>query len=385
MHVQCLLKAREWEFTNNRTLVRDHDGRLLCGLIGGLVRVDLTGLGSFAAPICKLADIDWAGVTPERIGESIRLRPGRWSFHLRAYTAWFVEAAKVRYQFKLIGFDDVWSRPQASPEVTFTSLPPGDYRLMCRASAPLTGAGPEAELLRLQVRRPLWAMGWTAVLVALESRYDQLVRSRSRNESQLERTLALEQAVADRTQSLFSANRDLEALRDAYKRLSEVDELTQLGNRRNFEKEIARALALTIRLRLPLSLLFVDIDHFKGVNDRHGHQVGDEYLKAVGGVLAAAIRLGEDVATRFGGEEFAILLVNTGINAALKIAERMRAGVESLAMRNDGAPSGILTISIGVSTISLGESFDQKDFIARADNALYAAKKSGRNRVCAES
>ena len=147
----------------------------------------------------------------------------------------------------------------------------------------------------------------------------------------------------------------------------------------------ARALALTIRLRLPLSLLFVDIDHFKGVNDRHGHQVGDEYLKAVGGVLAGAIRLGEDVATRFGGEEFAILLVNTEINAALKIAERMRAGVESLAMRNDGAPSGILTISIGVSTISLDESFDQKDFIARADNALYAAKKSGRNRVCAES
>ena len=382
-HIQSLFRSRDWEFTNNRTLICDRYGQLLCGLNGGLVRVDLEKLGSFAPPACRLADIVWHGIEPAGDGGIIRLRPGRWSFQLRAFSAWFVESSKVRYQFKLVGFDDAWSRLLETAEISFNSLPPAQYRLLCRAYSPLAGMGPEAELLRLEVRRPLWAMGWATALTAIESLYDRQIRSRARNETLFSQNRALEHAVAERTRALVIANQELESVRDAYKQLSEVDELTQLGNRRSFDKELVRALTLTSRLQLPLTLLMVDIDHFKRINDSHGHQVGDDYLRAVGQVLAATIRVGEDVTTRYGGEEFAVVLVNTDIAGGMQTAERIRAAVEALALPNSGAPGGKMTLSIGVATVTPGELVPKDDLIGRADRALYHAKNSGRNRVSA--
>lgn len=382
-HIQSLFRSRDWEFTNNRTLVCDRHGHLLCGLNGGLVRVNLEKLGTFAPPECRLANIIWHGIEPAVDGGIVRLRPGRWSFQLRAFAAWFVESSKVRYQFKLVGFDDTWSRMLETAEISFNSLPPGQYRLLCRAYSPLAGMGPEAELLQLEVRRPYWAMGWATALTAIESLYDRQIRSRARNERLLSQNRSLEQAVAERTRALVIANQELESVRDAYKQLSEVDELTRLGNRRSFEKELSRALTLTTRLQLPLSLLMVDIDHFKLVNDRHGHQVGDDYLRAVGQVLAATIRVGEDVATRYGGEEFAVVLVNTDTAGGIQTAERIRAAVDALALLNSGAPGGKVTLSIGVATVTPGEVVTKESLIGGADRALYQAKNSGRNRVSA--
>ena len=380
-HVQSLFKLPDWEFTNNRTLVRDREGRFLCGLNGGLVRLDLAQLQTYAPPECRLTDVVWHHVEPEYVDNVARLRPGRWSFRLRVFSAWFVESERVRYQFKLVGFDDAWSLPQDRPEVTFTSLPPGAYRLLCRACSPLTGHGPGAEMLRMEVKRPLWAMGWSAVLATFESYYDQLVRSRTRNETLLEENRALEIFNDASTQSLRLANRQLEASRDAYILLAEVDELTQLGNRRNFEKELGRAMALTRRLKVPLALLMIDIDDFKMVNDRHGHQTGDDYLRAVGKVLAAATRLGEDVATRFGGEEFAILLLNTDTDGAIANGERIRSNVAALALPNAGSPNGILTVSIGVAALQPDTPMTREELVTRADRALYRAKNNGRNCV----
>lgn len=106
------------------------------------------------------------------------------------------------------------------------------------------------------------------------------------------------------------------------------------------------------------------------MNDRHGHQTGDEYLRSVGGMLASAIRDGEDVATRFGGEEFAILLTNTGMEDALLTAERIRAAVAARRLRNDGAPGGFVTVSIGVAVMEPGCPASQDELVARADRAL---------------
>lgn len=380
-HVQSLFKLPDWEFTNNRTLVRDRQGRFLCGLSGGLARVDLAQLQTFAPPQCKLTDVIWTHVEPEYEGKTVHLRPGRWSFRVRAFSAWLVESDKVRYQFKLVGFDDTWSQTQDRPEVTFTSLPPGEYRLFCKAYSPLTGFGPTAELLHLQVRRPLWAMGWSALLATFESYYDDLVRARKRNESLLEENRALELYLDASTKSLRIANQELESSRDAYKTLAEIDELTRLGNRRNFEKELDRMIALSKRLNVPFALLMVDIDHFKMVNDRCGHKVGDDYLRAVGKVLASRIRMGEDCAARIGGEEFAILLLNTDTEGALMSAERIRACVEALALRNEDAPRKLLTLSIGIAALEPRTPMSRDELVTRADRALYRAKNNGRNSI----
>jgi diguanylate cyclase (GGDEF)-like protein len=380
-HVRSLMRLRDWEFTNNRTLLRDPAGAWLCGLSGGLVRVDLRRLQSYPAPEVHRLDVAWNGTEPETLGGELQVRPGRWTFHLRAYCAWFVDSTQVQVQFQLVGFDADWQAWQDSPEIAYNSLPPGHYRLVARARSPLTGNGPTVELLRLHVRRPLWAMGWSAALAAVDTVYDQLVRSRHRNRDLLQTNLRLEQEVADRTERLRASNQQLLALRDAYQRLSEVDALTGVGNRRSFDKELARCLALARRTHSTLALLMVDVDHFKAVNDRHGHQAGDDYLRAVGGVLARTVRSGEDVASRYGGEEFALLLQSTDADGARVLAERVRQSVEVLRLPNDGAPGGSVTVSIGVAVTDLAGTVAESELVARADRALYRAKREGRNRV----
>lgn len=383
-HIRSLLRARNWEFTNNRSLLHRESGTLLCGLNSGLVEVNLDKLRDFLTPPrCQLAEVSWRGIEPEAGPQGYRLRPGRWTLTARAFSAWFVEINALKFQFQLIGFDDHWTEPDARPEITYTSLPIGQYRLLVRASSPLVGVGPETELLQIEVTRPWWAMGWTAALASFDAMYTRLVRSRMRNRQLLERNVELEHAVAERTESLAHANRELQSMRDSYKALSEVDELTQLGNRRSFDKEMQRALALTRRLQMPLALLIADADHFKAVNDRLGHPVGDDYLRAMGKVLRESVRLGEDVATRFGGEEFALLLVNTDLAGALAKAERIREQIAELGLPNVGAPEGKFTVSIGVAVVLPNQTMAPPALIAAADKALYEAKRSGRNRVAA--
>jgi len=379
--VRSLLRLRDWEFTNSRTLVRDRTGAWLCGVSGGLVRVDLRRLQSYAPPECRLLDVTWSGAQPEVQGGELQVRPGRWSFHLRAYCAWFVDCTQVQVQFQLVGFDVDWQAWHDSPETAYNSLPPGHYRLVARARSPLTGNGPAVELLRLHVRQPLWAMGWSTALAAAETAYDTLVRSRQRNRELLQTNRRLEQEIADRTERLRASNQQLLALRDAYRQLSEVDALTGVGNRRAFDKELTRCLALARRTRSPLALLMVDVDHFKAVNDRHGHQTGDDYLRAIGAILARSVRQGEDVATRFGGEEFALLLQSTDADGAQALAERMRTAVEALQLRNEGATGGWVTVSIGVAVADAAGTHSEAELVARADQALYRAKREGRNRV----
>ena len=383
--VRSLFPRRDWEFTNSRALVRDPRGRFLCGVNGGLLRVDLSLLRPFLnPPVCRLVDLVWHGVEPERDGNALVVRAGRWSVRARAFAAWFVDHTQLTYQFQLIGFDTEWSAERDRPETTYTSLPPGTYRLLVRASSPLTGFGPPVELAAITVRRPWWTMGWVAALSVADSTYDRVVRAKARNDVLIEANRALEDAVEQRTSSLRAAKKELETLRDAYKQLSEIDELTGLGNRRKFDLELGRGLALANRLNLALSLMMLDIDYFKAVNDRQGHQVGDEYLAAIGRVLAAAVRKGEDVATRFGGEEFALLLSNTGTAGAQILAERIRADIEALRLPNSGSPNEIVTVSIGIATLDPGAAPGADTLVGRADRALYRAKQAGRNRVIAE-
>ncbi|HYH20749.1 MAG TPA: sensor domain-containing diguanylate cyclase [Azospirillum sp.] len=160
--------------------------------------------------------------------------------------------------------------------------------------------------------------------------------------------------------------------------LATTDPLTGLANRNRFftvaEVEMRRA----ERVARPVSVLMIDLDHFKRVNDTHGHEVGDAVLKAFARLSRAALRP-QDLVARFGGEEFAVLLPETDRNGALAIAERLRAEAEGL--RGDGVPPEVgVTVSIGVSEIDKAERTPDLA-LSRADRALYAAKRAGRNRV----
>ncbi len=163
--------------------------------------------------------------------------------------------------------------------------------------------------------------------------------------------------------------------------LSTIDDLTRVGNRRYFDHQWPREVARAVRFSRPLSLLMCDIDHFKAINDRHGHQRGDEVLREFGDRLTRGLRLGEDWVARIGGEEFAIVLPETGRFQARAIAERLRGNIAASEFGDEGVP---VTASLGFCTweATCARGPDLKDnMVLLADGALYESKRSGRNRV----
>lgn len=174
---------------------------------------------------------------------------------------------------------------------------------------------------------------------------------------------------------------DQKRAEQALKALASSDGLTGLANRRSFDQALAIEWARAQRTRSPLSLLLVDVDHFKLYNDLHGHQKGDDCLRGVGVAMAAGLRPA-DVAARYGGEEFAVLMPDSAHGIALDAAERLREAICGLRLAHGAASAGShVTLSIGVATEVPAEDMSSELLVARADQALYAAKHSGRDRV----
>ena len=177
-----------------------------------------------------------------------------------------------------------------------------------------------------------------------------------------------------------------DALAAAYKRIegqAVTDSLTGLANRRRFDDALESEFRRASRDHLPLSLLVFDLDHFKALNDNHGHPVGDEVLQRVAGVVSGFAQRAGDLIARIGGEEFALLLPTTPLAAAAAIADKLKAQVAACAMPA-GVPS--VTVSVGVCTLDEhGPGITPAVLMRSADEALYAAKRSGRNRVALTS
>ncbi|ANI21639.2 hypothetical protein AB870_14750 [Pandoraea faecigallinarum] len=165
-------------------------------------------------------------------------------------------------------------------------------------------------------------------------------------------------------------------------RLASTDPLTGLANRRTLDEAYDREWRRSIRERVPLSLLFIDVDHFKTFNDRYGHPAGDDALVAVSHAIGESIRRPGDFAGRYGGEEFMVVLPNTESRGARDVAERVRTAVSSAAIVHEGTPHGHITVSIGVASTGGLPAGKPEVLLQAADEALYAAKSGGRNRVC---
>jgi len=179
--------------------------------------------------------------------------------------------------------------------------------------------------------------------------------------------------------------RTLEALNSELQQLSNVDKLTGLPNRRAFEERFENLWAEGERLRTCLSAIIFDVDHFKRLNDRHGHLYGDEVLQHIAGLLVQGLQGHGDFTARFGGEEFVVLLPDTELEKALLLAERVRSLVEVSGKSVTGEPFGntVLwaTVSCGVAMCVPGVGMYRDDLLEAADRALYDAKARGRNRV----
>jgi diguanylate cyclase (GGDEF)-like protein len=184
---------------------------------------------------------------------------------------------------------------------------------------------------------------------------------------------ALEKRVAARTEALAQANRQLEVL-------SSTDALTGLANRRHFATAMEQEWRRSLRSGRPLSVVMVDVDHFKRYNDTFGHPQGDECLRQVAGALRTDVRAA-DVVCRYGGEEFATILPETDRAGALAFAERARHSVLALNLAHPAGATGLVTVSVGLASTVPSPVDTCVALVERADRALYEAKKAGRNRV----
>lgn len=210
----------------------------------------------------------------------------------------------------------------------------------------------------------------------LEERKARIAQTKTL-EIQREANLLLEDRVRERT-------RDLEHLNEQLLELSATDALTELKNRGHFDRVFQSAVVHAYRYQEPLSLLMLDIDHFKQFNDNYGHLVGDDCLKMVAQCVRQLVTRPQDLAARYGGEEFVVLLPSTPRKGALDVAERIRVAVEKMAFPLSGQTLH-LTISIGVCTVTPDKADATAEIFGRADNALYQAKANGRNCVVAWS
>jgi len=174
----------------------------------------------------------------------------------------------------------------------------------------------------------------------------------------------------------------LEEANAKLERLSFLDGLTNIANRRRFDEFLHIEWRRAAREAAPLSVILADIDFFKAYNDTYGHEAGDEILKKVAGALAAMLNRPADLVARYGGEEFVVALPGTDAAGALVLAERLRAAVEALAVAHSTSRAAAhVTISVGVATTIPERGAAPEALVAAADQALYEAKHDGRNRV----
>jgi diguanylate cyclase len=203
----------------------------------------------------------------------------------------------------------------------------------------------------------------------------------------LEQTRAMRQQSRDLERQLKDSLTEVSRLRDQLeeaRREAMTDGLTAIANRKMFDFVLRQAALDGMENGDPLSLLMLDIDHFKKFNDTHGHHIGDQVLRLLASVLKQSVK-GQDTPARYGGEEFAVVLPQTVLENAVKLAEaiRLRVSRRSVVNRATSQRLGSFTVSIGAAEFVPGEPLRQ--FVERADRALYAAKKAGRNRVMSEA
>ncbi len=364
------------ECNTNSQLVDRHD-RYWVGTLGGLSlfdpSIDLATATSRRKPV-HFVDLRADGRPLEHTpGVALPIPAGTRELRIDYVLLTGLHEEGSRYRSQLQGYEGAFGAWTAEHSRSFTGLPPGSYRLRVEAIDHAGTAGEPAALdfviTPLWWQQPLVRAGLVLLLIALSLAamlvYNRGLRARQR---------ALAAMVDSRTAELNAANQRLTEL-------SYSDPLTGLGNRRRLMEVLSAALDRARAQRLPIGLIVLDVDRFKAYNDRHGHLAGDAALRAVARALESATRE-QDLVTRFGGEEFACLLLDATLDTVARIAERMRALVEALPPRALGNDSQTITLSAGILSRIPRPDDDASSLLHAADTALYRAKHEGRNRVC---
>jgi diguanylate cyclase (GGDEF)-like protein len=348
-----------------------HDGRVWVATAVGLASVDPQHLTRYEDTVLPVSiehfEADGREMT---INGSVELPAGTERVVIQYAGLGFIMPRRIRYRTMLEGFDDGWVDRRAQSVAEYTNLGPGEYVFRVSAAYPYGDWNGSETSLRFSIAPLPWQQAWFWILVALgllglvglatQWRMRRLERHATELRAQVdEKTRELKQQAAD------------------FERQARIDQLTGLANRRAFDEWLSEEFRRSRADDRPLSLVIMDLDHFKRINDEYSHLIGDDVMRVVADVLRKHVRTG-DQAARWGGEEFTLTFHDIDGEQAARISERIRESIEHTDF-GQLAPDLAITASFGVSDNRRAQSYE--DLLRQADQALFQAKAEGRNRV----
>lgn len=362
----------------NPSVIRSARGLLLFGTIKGVASVDPAISTRNELPPPVIIEEAWADSRRlPREGGVIPKGTKRITFRFTANT--LVSPERVRFKYRLEGFDRTWINGGSSRTATYTLLPPGRYRFHV-AAANADGVWNETGASMVLVRAPgfretplFFVLIACGGMLVFGFGHSARLRHLRRHEAEL---LVL---VNEKTADLQDANRKLHLV-------SRTDPLTGIANRRHFEEHMTGEWRRALRQGGTIAALMIDVDFFKRYNDHYGHQAGDECLRAVAAVLRDSVTRAGDLVARYGGEEFVVVMPNATAADACAVAESTRKSVGELGLAH--AASDVarhVTVSIGSNSMVVRPGQSWQQLLEGADQALYRAKSAGRNRVRAHA
>jgi diguanylate cyclase (GGDEF)-like protein len=359
------------------------DGRLWFSMMKGITVVDpRTMKHNLLPPPVVIEQVTVNGKPISNELESLQFKefpPGSEKFEFQYSGLSLTAPEEVKFRYKLEGFEDDWIDAGSRRTAYYTNILPGSYTFRVTAVNNDGVWNSQGAIYSFEVRprffqTPVfYALG--IVMVALTG----FAGYRFRVKQMRSREADLLHLVEDRT-------RELERTNAMLRQMSYLDALTGTNNRRRFNEVLDTEWRRAYRTRSYFSIIMIDIDLFKAFNDAYGHQAGDNCLKQVASALTSQLRRAGDFISRYGGEEFVIVLPSADATTAVAVAERLRTTVESLGIpHSTSAVKNIVTISLGVATALLERTGAPDQLIEAADRALYRAKAQGRNRMVSES
>lgn len=364
-----------WNDTDSNALNEDRDGTLWIGTSGGLshmLRPDTRPAQAPQAP--AIAQIRY-GRFGLRSGSEVPWSAQPLSISIASLN--FGDVQHIHIHYRLLGLEPDWVET-AEEDVRYARLEPGTYRFQVQTVSTSDGASSPVTEIRFRITPRWWQSVWLRLGLIFLALGVTALLWRRRTENLHQRTKQLELAVQRRTEDLEREKTELLRAREQMRHYAEHDELTGLWNHRIIVERLRSEVDRSCREGQPLSIILADLDHFKTVNDTHGHPAGDLVLRSIGAVFQRSVR-SYDWVGRYGGEEFLLILPGASFAHASARADELRKAVQALRILDNNEAIQV-TVSLGVAS---GYPSDYEALIRAADAALYRAKDKGRNCVIA--
>lgn len=324
--------------------------------------------------------IDWEEIL--RKEKSIRLPYDRNFLQIEFTALNYTRSYRNQYAYQLIGLEENWTNSTKRRYVQYTSLQPGNYEFRVIGSNNDGIWNKQGISIPITITPPYWETTWFRVIISGLLVTIFIIAYESRVRSIHRRRMELQKEVERQTRKVVEQSLELERVNQELEKLSFLDGLTNIPNRRRFEDHFAREWKRASRSQEWVSLIMIDIDWFKKYNDTYGHQAGDECLRLVANTIQNNAKRPSDLAARYGGEEFIILLPGANAANSYSLAEIIRRNVENLKIPHAQSDlSDYVTLSLGGATLIPSPEIAPDHLIRLADESLYRAKKEGRNQT----